>query len=216
MLVPPEGEVWYHGSPRRWEKLDFEAPKVAGSWSSYLGLHFAGTRDTAVRFGNGDLYGQAEAPGQVVQARLRAANPCRFETEEALDLHALWACLQLNLLDEEAMLGRWGADKEDEMEMFLDKLVELPGWDKVQELHAMLPAGIEPVTLLYCGDLKHYYTANAVRNDMRRRGHDAIVYENTLESEGDPETCAIIWEEGQIEVEGIEILVADPEMLVQD
>jgi hypothetical protein len=212
VLRSPEGEIWYHGSPRRWEKLDLEAPKVAGSWSSYLGPHFAATKMTAERFANGDLYGDWENPGQVVSARLHARNAVRFENEDALEMHALWVCWQSGVLDETAMLGVWGEDKEDEMEMFLQALVPLPDWSSLQALHAMMPDGVETWDLLRTEDMTGVYLASAVKLDLLRRGHDGLLYENSIESEGDPDECAVVWDEEQIEVVGIEIPALDPDL----
>ena len=205
VLRSPEGDLWYHGSPRRWTKFNFEAPKTAGSWSSYLGPHFAATKETAARFANGDLYGQEEAPGQVVTSRLHVVNSYRFDDEVMMNLHALWVCLQSSLLDEVAVLRRWGEHGEDALDLFLGALVALPSWQQTEELSAMLPSGLEPLDLLYAGDLQGVYVANAVRTDLRRRGYDGIVYSNSLESDWDPDECAVVWEEDQVEVIAIEV-----------
>jgi hypothetical protein len=212
VLLSPEGENWYHGSPRQWTRFDLEAPKTAGSWSSYLGVHFAATRDTAVRFGNGDLYGELDAPGQVVRARLRSRNPYRFEDEVGMDLHALWVCLGRNLLDEMAILERWGADKEDALDLFLDALVALPDHKQAEALVAMMPPGLDPLDLIYCGDLQATYVATTVRADLQARGHDGVTYLNWLESEGDPDTCAVVWDQDKIEVLEIETLISEEEV----
>lgn len=213
LLRSPEGEIWYHGSPRRWSKFNFEAPKTAGSWSSYLGPHFAASQMTAERFANGDLYGDMEIPGQVVSVRLHANNAVRFENEDALELHALWVCLQADLLDEVAMLARWGKDGQDALEMFLEALIPLPDWNQIQALGAMLPSGVAPFDLLWCADMTGVEAANAVKTDLRRRGYDGLLYENSLESEGDPDECAVVWSEEQVEVVAIEVLSVNPEIL---
>jgi hypothetical protein len=177
-----------------------------------LGPHFAASHSTAERFANGDLYGDYQSPGQVVGAKLHVRNAVRFENEEALELHALWVCRQANLLDEEAIWRHWGADKADEMEAFMEALEPLPDWQKLQTLWAMLPDGMEPWELLRTEDMSGVYLASAVRTDLRRRGYDGLLYENSLESEGDPDECAVVFDEDQIEIIEIEALAVDEEM----
>ena len=179
-------DIWFHGT-----QADFDQFKTSGiergtrDWNSQLGVHFTSHSSVANEFAKG-LYGDKEKGGRVIQAKLRMANPKKYDLEGDMSDDAVRLAYKHGIITAQDFRNAGNYELARELESGAD----------IDKPNLMYHDG---GSVLQKAGRKRPQIARIFANHLKSQGYDGIVYGNTVEGFFGNE-AAIVFDPEQIEI----------------